>query len=253
MEKQELTENDECQKKQWRIHTFVIRAGHMTDSEKQNYKNLSEKWCVPFEEKELNYEEIFGNKNPVTIEIGFGMGQATAIIAEQNPNMNYLGLEVHKPGIGRLLGEIENRNLKNIRIIEHDAIEVLEKMIHDSSVHAFHVFFPDPWPKQKHHKRRLVQRPRTDLFARKVEKEGYVYMATDWLPYAKFALGELQATDGLVNKYSGFAPHQEWRPETRFEEKGVDANRVISELFFVRNDVPSDKLVPVPQKSWDEE
>lgn len=235
------------------IHTFVIRAGHMTDSERKNYEELSRVWCVPFTTEKINFQELFGNSNPVTIEIGFGMGQATCLIAEANPQMNYLGLEVHKPGIGRLLGEIKNRNLTNIRIMEHDAIEVLETIVDDASVDAFHIFFPDPWPKLKHHKRRLVQRPRTDLMAKKLKTGGYLYMATDWLPYAKFALQELTQTDGLKNKFESFAPHQEWRPETRFEEKGVDANRVISELYFVRNDTPADKLVPVPQKAWDEE
>src|SRR5574344_373183 len=234
------------------IHTFVIRAGHMTDSERRNYDELYKKWCVPFTGKQIDFESLFGNKNPVTVEIGFGMGKATALIAEANPGINYLGLEVHKPGIGRLLGEIKDRKLSNVRIIEYDAVEVIETMIADSSLSAFHIFFPDPWPKLKHHKRRLVQRPRTDLMSRKLKAGGYVYMATDWLPYAQFALNELAATDGLNNKFNGFAPHQQWRPETRFEEKGVDANRVISELYFTRNGTPAEKLVPVPQKAWNE-
>lgn len=235
------------------IHTFVIRAGHMTDSERRDYDELSEKWCIKFTGKPIDFASLFGNENPVTVEIGFGMGKATALIAEANPGINYLGLEVHKPGIGRLLGEIKDRKLSNIRIIEYDAVEVIETMVADSSLAAFHIFFPDPWPKLKHHKRRLVQRPRTDLMARKLKAGGYVYMTTDWLPYAQFALKELAATDGLKNKFDGFAPHQQWRPETRFEEKGVDAARVISELYFTRNDTPAEKLVPVPHKAWNEE
>ena len=162
------------------------------------------------------------------------MGKATAIIAENNPDINYLGIEVHKPGIGKLLGEIRARNLKNIRIIDHDAMEVLADQILDGSVSAFHIFFADPWPKKRHHKRRLVQRPRTNLLASKLIKGGYLYFVTDWLPYAEFALEELSLTDGLKNRFDGFAPHQEWRPETRFEQKGVDANRVISEIIFGR-------------------
>ena len=214
------------------IHTFVIRAGHFTNAEKKDYAELGPVWCVPYEKKMLDFEQIFGNKNPVVIEIGFGMGKATAIIAQNNPEINYLGIEVHKPGVGKLLGEIRSKELKNIRIIEHDAMEVLSDMIPDGSVSAFHIFFADPWPKKRHHKRRLVQRPRTDLFTKKLMAGGYIYFVTDWLPYAEFAMEELSLTEGLKNKFDGYAPHQEWRPETRFEQKGVDANRVISELFF---------------------
>ena len=221
------------------IHTFVIRAGRMTDAQKQAYENLSGRWSVPFIQTQLNYVDVFDNLNPVTIEIGFGMGTATAIIAAENPDKNYLGIEVHKPGVGRLLNEINQRDLKNLYIIEHDAIEVLETMIPDNSVSAFHIFFPDPWPKKKHHKRRLVQRPRTNLLAKKLSPGGYIYMATDWQPYAEFALEELTATEGIKNKYEGYAPHQEWRPETKFENKGIKAEREIFELFFEK---------PLPEK-----
>lgn len=217
-----------------RIKTFVLRAGRMTQTQKRDYEELSGRWCLPYSDKELNYTEIFSNTNPVVVEIGFGMGKATAIIAEENPNINYIGIEVHKPGVGKLLGEIRRRNLQNIFIIEFDALEVLEKMIPDQSVSAFHVFFPDPWPKKKHHKRRLMQRPHTDLLAKKLMPSGYVYMATDWEPYGEFALEQLSATPLLENKYSGYAIHQEWRPETRFEEKGKEASREIKELYFIK-------------------
>ena len=219
------------------IKTFVLRASRMTDAQKRDYETLSAKWCIPFEKKNLNFADIFGNSNPVVVEIGFGMGTATAIIAEQNPNINYLGLEVHTPGVGRLLGNIRDNNLQNLYIIEHDAMEVLEFMIPDNSVSGFHVFFPDPWPKKKHHKRRLMQRPRTNLLAKKLYAGGYIYMATDWEPYAEFALEELNLTETMKNKYDGFAPHQEWRPETKFEHKGLVAERKISEIFFVKEDL----------------
>ncbi|MBO5729757.1 MAG: tRNA (guanosine(46)-N7)-methyltransferase TrmB [Treponema sp.] len=218
------------------IKTFVLRAGRMTPTQQKDYQELSDRWCIPYGEGQLNYTQIFNNTNPVTVEIGFGMGKATAIIAADNPDKNYLGLEVHRPGVGKLLGEIRRRNLENIYIVEHDALEVLEKMIPDGSVSGFHIFFPDPWPKKKHHKRRLVQRPNTDLITKKLVPGGYLYMATDWEPYAEFALEQLEQTPGLKNKYQGFAPHQEWRPETRFEEKGLDKNHVIRELFFLRQE-----------------
>lgn len=218
------------------VHTYALRAGRMTESQRRDYETLSCRWCIPYTEYPLNYVDVFDNVNPVTIEIGFGMGKATAIIAEQNPEKNYLGLEVHTPGVGKLLGEIEARQLKNLYIIEHDAMEVLDTMIPDDSVAAFHIFFPDPWPKKKHHKRRLVQRPRTDLLARKLAHGGYLYMATDWEPYAEFALEQLSSTPGLKNAYESYAPHQEWRPETKFEHKGVEAERLIKELYFLKTE-----------------
>lgn len=218
------------------IKTFVLRAGRMTPTQQKDYEELSGCWCIPFQEGHLNYTQIFNNTNPVVIEIGFGMGKATALIAAANPTINYLGIEVHRPGVGKLLGEIRRRNLENVYIIQHDALEVLEKMIPDSSVSGFHIFFPDPWQKKKHHKRRLVQRPHTELMTKKLMKGGYLYMATDWEPYADFALEQLEQTPSLVNKFQGFAPHQEWRPETRFEEKGLDKNHIIRELFFLRQE-----------------
>lgn len=232
-DKQNQTQNQEKKSSAFRtIKTFVLRQGRMTPAQERDYNELSKLWCIPYEEKILDFEKIFGNKNPVIIEIGFGMGAATVLIAENNPDINYLGLEVHRPGVGKVLGEIKARNLKNLFVIEHDALDVLENMVGDNSVNGFHIFFPDPWPKKKHHKRRLVQRPRTDLFAKKLLQGGYVYMATDWLPYAEFALEELTLTEGLKNKYDGFAEHQSWRPETKFERKGINADRVISELMF---------------------
>jgi len=218
------------------IKTYVLRAGRMTESERRNYSDLRQKWCIPFEHKLLNFTEVFGNTNPVTVEIGFGMGQATALIAAANPDKNYLGMEVHVPGIGRLLGEIKNRSLTNLFIIEYDAIEAIATMIPDNSVSAFHIFFPDPWPKKRHHKRRLVQRPHTDLLAKKLSAGGYLYMVTDWDDYAQTALAELSSTPSLKNKFETFAPHQSWRPMTRFEQKGIEAGRQIRELYFEKID-----------------
>ena len=218
------------------IKTYVLRIGRMTDAEKRNYNELHDVYCIPFEHKTLNFTEIFQNTNPVTMEIGFGMGHATSIIAKDNPNMNYIGSEVHVPGVGRLLSEIKKNQLKNLFIIEYDALEILESMIPDNSLQAFHIFFPDPWPKKKHHKRRLVQRPHTDLLAKKLAPGGYIYMATDWDEYAETAYEALSDTPSLKNKYEGFAPHQEWRPRTKFEQKGIDAGREIHELFFVKEE-----------------
>jgi len=180
------------------------------------------------------FGDAAGEERPLVIEIGFGMGTATANIAEQNPGINYLAIDVHRPGIGRLLWEIENRGLKNIRIIEGDAVVFLERKIKAESVSAFHIFFPDPWPKKRHHKRRLITRPFTDLLASKLIPGGYIYMASDWADYGDWALGELSATPRLANKYAAFAEPQSWRPQTEFERKGIKKNHDVRELFFVK-------------------
>ena len=216
------------------VKTYVLRIGRMTDAQERSYNELSPVWCIPFENKKLNFVDIFGNTNPIIIEIGFGMGDVTAKLAQENPNINYIGIEVHKPGVGKLLSEIKKRDLKNLYIIEHDALEVLEQMIGDNSVNGFHIFFPDPWPKKGHHKRRLLQRPRTNLLAQKLAPEGYLYFVTDWFEYAEFALEELNQTENLENKYDGFAEPQEWRGQTKFERKGLNADRSITEIFFVK-------------------
>jgi tRNA (guanine-N7-)-methyltransferase len=227
------------------IKSYVLRAGRMSDAQRRAYETLSPSFCIPWDGGEkLDYERIFGNRNPVTIEIGFGMGIATAQIAQDNPDRNYLGIEVHRPGIGRLLWEIEKRGLTNIRIVEHDAVEVLERFIPGVSAAAFHVFFPDPWPKKRHHKRRLITRPFTDILAAKLQAGGYLYMVTDWEDYAAWALAELTATPGLRNPYGdfaqgfspGFSPAQPWRPKTKFEAKGLAKNHRIGELYFVKEE-----------------
>ncbi len=214
------------------VKTYVMRIGRMTAAQERQYKDLSPAWCIPFENKKLNFVDIFGNTNPIILEIGFGMGDATAALAQANPDINYIGVEVHKPGVGKLLGEIKKRELKNLYIIEYDALDVLECMIGDNSLNGIHIFFPDPWPKKRHHKRRLVQRPKTDLFAQKLAPGGYLYFVTDIIEYAEFALEELNATEHLKNKYQGFAEPQPWRAQTKFERKGMAADRQITELFF---------------------
>ncbi|MGL4982531.1 MAG: tRNA (guanosine(46)-N7)-methyltransferase TrmB [Treponemataceae bacterium] len=219
------------------IRTFVLREGRMTEKQNRDYQTLSGKWRIPYVSSTLNFVNIFNNTNPIVIEIGFGMGHATAKIAQENPHINYIGIEVHRPGVGRLLGEINTLNLHNLYIIEHDALEVLTNMIPDNAISAFHIFFPDPWPKKKHHKRRLLKRPNTTLLAQKLSAQGYVYMTTDWQPYAEFALEELCATDELENMYQSFAPKQEWRPKTNFENKGLLAQREILELYFKKRSI----------------
>ena len=218
------------------LKSYVIRAGHYTMAQKKAYDSLAERYIIGFHEEKIDFSKIFANANGVTLEIGFGMSTATVGIAQANPDKNYLGVEVHRPGIGRLLWEIEKRSLSNIRIIEHDAVPVAEKMIPLSSLDAVHIFFPDPWPKKRHRKRRLVQRPFTETLANCLKPGGYLYMVTDWEDYALHALKELTATAALRNAYESFAPPQSWRPQTKFEQKGLAKDHVIRELFFIRNE-----------------
>ncbi|MCL2763740.1 MAG: tRNA (guanosine(46)-N7)-methyltransferase TrmB [Treponema sp.] len=219
------------------LKSYVIRKGHYTQAQRKAYDCLSQKYLINVSEyldknDKLNFEDIFSNKSGVTVEIGFGSGIATAEIAEQNRDKNYIGIEVHRPGIGRLLQEIEKRNLYNLRIIEYDAYIIFEKLILQDSLEAIHIFFPDPWPKKRHQKRRLVQKPFTQLMAGSLIKGGYIYMVTDWEDYALSALSQLTATGGLINAENGFAVPQGWRPETRFEQKGLEKEHIIRELFF---------------------
>ncbi|MDR1444275.1 MAG: tRNA (guanosine(46)-N7)-methyltransferase TrmB [Treponema sp.] len=222
------------------MKSYVLRSGRTSTAQKRAYDASFGRYGIPFSGVPLDYGAVFGNSNPVTIEIGFGMGIATAQIAQENPGRNYLGIEVHKPGIGRLLWEIDKRRLSNIRIVEHDAVEVLERMIRSNSIAAFHIFFPDPWPKKKHHKRRLITRPFTGLLAEKLESGAYLYMVTDSEDYARWALAEFSAVPELRNPHAdssgsgGFAPSLPWRPRTKFEVKGLAKNHPIREIYFLK-------------------
>jgi tRNA (guanine-N7-)-methyltransferase len=218
----------------FQIKSYVLRGGRASRAQRRSLDTLSGAYCIPFSEEKQDFAAVFGNDNPVTVEIGFGMGGATAEIASKNTQKNYIGIEVFRAGIGRLLWEIENRGLANVRIIEHDAPAVLEKMIPDGGVEAFHIFFPDPWLKKRHRKRRLVKRPFTDLLASKLKSGGYVYMVSDCADYCDSALAELGAVETLRNAYPKFAPRQSWRPVTKFEEKALSSGRSPAELFFVR-------------------
>ena len=215
--------------------SYVKRAGRISTAQQKAYETFSSKSLVPFSNEQIEFEKLFGNNNNITMEIGFGMGMTTAEIAQTNPDKNYLGIEVHRPGIGRLLWEMEQKKISNIKVIEFDAVQVIEKMIKPGSLDAIHIFFPDPWPKKKHRKRRLIQRPFTMSLAKCLKPGGYLYMVTDWEDYALHALDELSACVLLYNAHEGFAPAQQWRPQTKFEKKGIVKGHMIRELFFLRS------------------
>lgn len=218
--------------KNYAIKTFVKRNMRISERQKSLYQELSPKYCIKVSEKLLNFEDVFGNKNETIIEIGFGSGIASYKIALDNPDKNYLGIEVFKTGVVKLLDKIDQTKIENIRIIEDDALEVLNTMIADNSVKAFHIFFPDPWPKKRHHKRRLMQNDKLELFTKKLISSGYIYFVSDWAEYAESALAELKKIKDLKNCYDGFAEKQIWRPQTNFERKALEAGREIFELLF---------------------
>lgn len=217
------------------IRSYALRAGRMTDFQRTSYETLASRWCVPFRPGEpFDAEAAFGREAPLVVEIGFGMGMATAEIAAALPDTNFLGVEVHTPGVGKLLSEIERRSLENLRILHHDAVEFLESCVRPGSVSGFHVFFPDPWPKKRHHKRRLIQRPLTDLLASRLAPGGYIYFVTDWEEYALWARDVLDSTPGLVNRFpGGWADRASWRRVTKFERRALTEGRAIRELWYV--------------------
>ncbi len=215
------------------IKSYVLRNNLLSDEQRAIVLDTFPKYGVFFDkEKKLSSKYLFDNENPLIIEIGFGMGASTQIVAQDNPDTNYLGLEVYLEGVVRLLRDINRRELNNLKVMRFNAVDVLENMVDDNSLDGFHIFFPDPWPKKKHHKRRLIQPPFVNLLARKLKKGGYIYLATDWQEYADSMLEVLSGEPLLKNRYDGFATAQEWRPMTKFEKKGLDKDYKINEVLF---------------------
>ncbi len=207
----------------------------MSDAQKRAYEESMQHWGISYVPAILDFEKAFARKAPVILEIGFGMGHTTAEIAAAHPQNNYLGVEVHTPGVGSLLKEIQLRGLSNVRIIQHDAVEVLTHMIGDDSLSGIHIYFPDPWPKKRHHKRRLIQPELTRLLARKLAPGGYLHSATDWEDYAMQMLEVLSAEPLLKNTSDGFSTCPEWRPVTKFEQRGLKLGHGVWDVLFSRS------------------
>jgi tRNA (guanine-N7-)-methyltransferase len=217
------------------IKSYARRATRISEHQRRAYERLCGTYCIARTEHSVDLARYFPHPDrPLVLEIGFGMGAATAELAEKLPETNFLGVEVYKPGVGKLLSRIEARGLENVRIIHDDAILVLEQMVPERSLDGIHLFFPDPWPKKRHHKRRIVRPALTRIMASRLNEDGYLYMVTDWEEYADAALAVLGETPGLTNPYRGFSPPRDWRPTTAFEEKGRRARRPIRELYFTR-------------------
>lgn len=215
------------------VKSYVQRAGRVTKKQQQALENYAKKYVINYDQnRQIDFSEIFSNNSPVVLEIGFGMGGSLIQMALENPNKNYLGIEVHKAGVGNILYEIEHQNISNLVVMSHDAVEILENMIADESLSGVQVYFPDPWHKKKHNKRRLVNQSNIDLFAKKLKTGGVFHYASDWLPYAEDVLELLENNDKYQNMYTGFAPRPEWRPLTKFEKRGQNLEHQISDILF---------------------
>ena len=218
------------------IRSFVIRQGRMTKGQQRAYDLLWPRYGVPYAPEPLDLSQLFGNDNPVWVEIGFGMGQSLAQMAEAHPERNYLGIEVHRPGVGALLMEVEKRGLTNIRISNHDAVEVLHDQIPTQSLAGVMVYFPDPWHKKRHHKRRLIQPPFVRLLAERLAPGGLLHLATDWQDYAEQMLAVCDA-EPLLENLAGeghYHPRPDWRPLTKFEQRGQSLGHGVWDLLYRR-------------------
>lgn len=218
------------------IKSYVKRAGRTTTGQAKAFEALGPRFVLPYQEAALDAAAAFGHTEPrpLVLEIGFGMGDATAHIAALMPETDFLGCEVHEPGVGALLKHIGERGLTNIRILQHDAVEVLDHMLPPNSLHGVHIFFPDPWHKTKHHKRRLLQAPLVAKLAGRLRPGGYLHCATDWEPYAQQMLEVLGAEPQLKNSADGYAPKPDYRPLTKFEKRGLRLGHGVWDLVFVR-------------------
>ena len=240
----------ETSTKDWgHIRSFVHHRSHMNAAQKHAYENLLHVWGLPYQEKLLDFATVFGNDKPVVFEIGCGMGETTAAIAAAAPHINFIGVEVYPAGVAALLKRIGEQNLTNLRVVQHDAVEVLRDMIPKVSLAGVHVFCPDPWPKSRHHKRRLIQSPFVANLATHIKTGGYIHCATDWQPYAEQMLAALQGEPSLENTVTeaaknvasehahenGYASPKNpliTRPTTKFEARGQRLGHGMWDVIF---------------------
>jgi len=217
-----------------RIRSFVIRAGRMGPGQHRALTEHGPRFLLPYTPGTCDLDAAFGRAAPHVLEIGFGMGDATAAIARVRPETDFIGIEVHPPGVGALLKRIGELDLTNLRLIQHDAVEVLDHMIAPDSLAGVHVFFPDPWHKKRHHKRRLMQPAFVRQLASRIAPGGYLHCATDWQPYAEQMLEVLSAEPLLRNSADGYAPRPDYRPLTKFEHRGLRLGHGVWDLIFNR-------------------
>jgi len=213
------------------VRSYSIRGSRITDAQRAAKDALQKVHGIEFKQEQVNIPSIFPNSDKVIMEIGFGMGEATAIIAKNHPNNGYIAVDVHPPGIGKLLARIVENDLTNLKVIEEDVHVVLQHMIADESLDGIHLFFPDPWPKKKHNKRRIVNEGFLALIHPKIKKGGFIHIATDWVPYAvsiqEVFAGSTLFTGGVIDK-------PEWRPVTRLEGQGIDKDHAVNDMTYLK-------------------
>ncbi len=216
------------------VRSFVLRTGRMKPGRIRALQTLGPRYLLPYAAKPLDLDASFGRQAPVILEIGFGMGDATAAIAAAHPEINFLGVEVHEPGVAATLRRIEALQLNNLRLIQHDAVEVLRHMLRPDSLAGTHIYFPDPWHKARHHKRRLIQPPLVALLASRLAPGATLHCATDWQDYAEQMLQVLGESPLLQNTVDGYAPRPLMRPLTKFEARGLKLGHGVWDLLFKR-------------------
>jgi len=216
------------------IRSYVLRQGRFSPAQQRAHEKLLPRFGILFAPRPIDFDAAFGRAAPRVLEIGFGMGETTAAIAEAMPDCDFLAVDVHAPGVGALLKRIDEQGLANIRVIQHDAVEVLAHMIPPESLSAVHVFFPDPWPKKRHHKRRLLQAPFVRELALRLQRGGYLHVATDWEDYAAAILATLAAEPLLGNTAARYAERPAYRPVTKFERRGRGFGHGVWDLVFRR-------------------
>ena len=230
-----MTEQNKEDIKKRPIRSYILRQGRITAAQTKAIQENFQKYAVIFENKLTNFSDLFKNKNSeLILEIGFGMGTSTAEIAKSNLNKNYIAIEVHSPGVGNLLKLIKEKEIPNLKIIQHDAVEVLNSMIKNESFDGIHIFFPDPWPKKKHHKRRLIQSNLLKLIAQKIKKSGYLHIATDWEDYALWMIDLLDKEELLQKTSNDFFKKPDYRPLTKYENRGIKLGYKVWDMIYRR-------------------
>lgn len=214
------------------IRSYVLRQGRISKAQQRCLDTLLPVYGIPYSQQPLDLENVFGRTVNTILEIGFGMGETTAAIAQSHPQNDYLAIEVHTPGVGSLLKQIEELGLKNIRIIQHDAVEVLRDMLTGNVLEGIHIFFPDPWHKARHNKRRLIQPEFVAQLVTKLKPGGYIHIATDWQNYAEQVLAVLSCEQSLENVAADYAPRPAYRPLTKFEQRGLRLGHGVWDMVF---------------------